>query len=661
MKRNYILLLILASLILAGCESKEYREFEDTQIKIESAEVIFSATGGTGEVVVAEAGAFTATSNHEDWCFIAVHDHTITVTVTPNFTVSSRNARVTVKSGDKTKYISIIQTSVSFRLETADFNFPAKGDTVQVSYETEAPLKIEAAPWVKDSVDVADKRIILWAGLNPSLTSARSTTVTVLAQNQSPGDTTTLYKQSFVVAQSATSFTIQEQAVSIAGAAAEKFIPFKTDAWLAVDTPNDATSWLTASVENGEIVLQTTFNQSVDTERTTTLTLSLQDEENATFHTQGLPVTQSPAKFNLSPSAVSFSKEAGERQVSFDLEEGATLALDVPNDVTWLTAEVVGQEIVLQAEANMGISTKSATVTVSLQYEGYTFHTHDLLVSQQAFTFETGTYTTIPYAAGSTISIPFESDVTVTASPGSDWLTAAVVGQKIIVTATTPSPSALNTREGIVTVILKNSGGTTLQELPIPVVQDKNIQPSYADFLGTYTMRYSISYSSTATTRAIPVTLTEKVASQSYKLDGILPDNQDIGGELVVTYSEGNISITGQSLRTYPAGTNFTVGTAGNTPAGSVAAGDLFWLLPYSAGNAISRSTTYGVVSSDYDFSGEAFKFRMVDNGKWSTKTAGFALRIYHGDTPVSYIYGKQPSGSSAGYYYHYMVFEKQE
>jgi hypothetical protein len=95
--------------------------------------------------------------------------------------------------------VSVTQSSVSFKLEAADLEIASRGDTVQVPYETEAPLHVEIddPSWLKYSIDAENKQILLWAALNPSLTENRSTEVTVSAQNGA----TALYTQSFTVTQ----------------------------------------------------------------------------------------------------------------------------------------------------------------------------------------------------------------------------------------------------------------------------------------------------------------------------------------------------------------------------------------------------------------------------------------------------------------------------
>jgi hypothetical protein len=198
MKNNYILLLILASLILAGCESKEYHDFEDTQVKIESADAIFSASGGTGEIVVASDGVFTVTSD-QDWCTLTSNGRKITVTVEPNLSMSGRTAKITIKVGEKVNYVMLTQMSPSFKMETTDVYAPPRaGEEVRVPYETDVQLAIEqvADDWLTASVE-GQEIVLQVVASNPSMDNTRKTTVTVAVRNLGE----TIFTQKFNVTQ----------------------------------------------------------------------------------------------------------------------------------------------------------------------------------------------------------------------------------------------------------------------------------------------------------------------------------------------------------------------------------------------------------------------------------------------------------------------------
>ncbi|MDR1554076.1 MAG: hypothetical protein LBS69_11565 [Prevotellaceae bacterium] len=197
MKKIYLIQILLLSIFLAGCDSTEYLEFENTQVKIESANVNFSALGGTGEIVVAESNNFTATVD-QTWCSLNVSGNVISVTAIPNMSISGRNARITVKSGNKVNYVSVTQASITFKTETDNATIDGKGGEARIAYETEASLAIDTVTgsWLTASID-GNEIVLQAANANPSISNTRSATVTLAIQNQG----TTLFTYDISVTQ----------------------------------------------------------------------------------------------------------------------------------------------------------------------------------------------------------------------------------------------------------------------------------------------------------------------------------------------------------------------------------------------------------------------------------------------------------------------------
>lgn len=133
----------------------------------------------------------------------------------------------------------------------------------------------------------------------------------------------------------------------------------------------------------------------------------------------------------------------------------------------------------------------------------------------------------------------------------------------------------------------------------------------YDDFLGKYTMKYSILYNDPALTRELEVELVRNVNNQSYILKGILTDNTP--GNIIVNFEEGGVlSLKGQIMHTYENG-------------------NLLWWLPFSNDNYTSRTTTYGLMSSNLQKEqGKIVSFSMVSDGVWTSHPMiGFIVRIY--------------------------------
>ena len=150
----------------------------------------------------------------------------------------------------------------------------------------------------------------------------------------------------------------------------------------------------------------------------------------------------------------------------------------------------------------------------------------------------------------------------------------------------------------------------------------------YEIFLGDYTMRYTTTNTNSTSTRSLDVSLVVEKEDISYRLVGVLPDGSP--ASIIVDYVDGNVQIRGQIMYTWP-DTRYD-----------------FWLLPYSipngGSNYTSRSTTVGLISADIERTDGKIKWRMIDNGVWSSSgnsLAGFLLRNYNGSTNAGNVNGK--------------------
>lgn len=87
----------------------------DDALSVVSNDVMIPSAGGTGNIVVDGNGTVTAESSL-DWCTTAVSGNTVTVTATANNSIESRNAIVTIKSGNKSTQVTVYQEGMVFVL-----------------------------------------------------------------------------------------------------------------------------------------------------------------------------------------------------------------------------------------------------------------------------------------------------------------------------------------------------------------------------------------------------------------------------------------------------------------------------------------------------------------------------------------------------------------
>jgi hypothetical protein len=332
------------------------------------------------------------------------------------------------------------------------------------------------------------------------------------------------------------------------------------------------------------------------------------------------------SQLKIESSDINFSAMGGTGEIVVAENETFTAT----SDKDWCNLSISGKVISVTATPNMSISGRTARITVKSNNK-----INYVSVTQTSISLSIETDNISISGRGDEARITYSTEAEMTIGNIADsWLTASVDGNEIVFEAT-PNPSLTSTRSTTV-ILAVQSQGNTLLVYNISVTQGANYL-TYEDYLGIYTMNYSITYASSIPTRSLTVTLSVKSEGQTYRLDGILADGSP--GEITVNYNnaDGSISLLGQVMHVYP-DTQYD-----------------FWWLPYSTDAYISRTATYGMFSTDFDLSNGGLKFRMVDNGLWTRITAGFMLRNYNGSTSMGNINGKdgQP-------YYFYPSFEKQ-
>ncbi|WP_051697825.1 BACON domain-containing protein [Prevotella sp. 10(H)] len=149
-----ILLLSLFCIFIVGCSDDDK---EESVLRIIEKSIEFPADGGTGKIVVEATQAVSATSD-QDWCTVIVSDKTISVTVTPVDILESRNARITIKSGNEVVYAEVSQQGVILWLYGTNITnntieFPYNGSSVSGESRINRQFTIEAPDWVHFTVD----------------------------------------------------------------------------------------------------------------------------------------------------------------------------------------------------------------------------------------------------------------------------------------------------------------------------------------------------------------------------------------------------------------------------------------------------------------------------------------------------------------------------
>lgn len=154
----------------------------DGALVVVSNDAMIPSVGGTGTIVVEGNGTVTAESSSE-WCATSVSGNTVTVSATPNNAIESRNATVTIKSGNKSTQVSIYQEGMVFVLTEHSFDLDDSAATLQASVQLNnaaATITVgEKADWLSGQYNPATGKIEISVAANET-GSARSGSIEFL-------------------------------------------------------------------------------------------------------------------------------------------------------------------------------------------------------------------------------------------------------------------------------------------------------------------------------------------------------------------------------------------------------------------------------------------------------------------------------------------------
>lgn len=258
MKKIFSLLIMTLCLFMAGCSDEE-NDTTVPQLGIDNSGVIFTAAGGTGTIELKVAGA-TATAD-KDWFTVSVSGKTITVTASPNTTISGRTGQVIIKQDGLERTVPVTQTgNRAPDPEMTEVMMPIEASETFISVASEMPFTATTdAEWL--TTQVKGDTLILKTTSNKAQ-PIRHTTVTLSAGTFS------------------VSITVTQDGIVL--------IPETTDAILsndgetlkiAVETSGNFTvksnaSWLTVAKGSNYVTLTTEANPTTNP-RNAVVTLSL--------------------------------------------------------------------------------------------------------------------------------------------------------------------------------------------------------------------------------------------------------------------------------------------------------------------------------------------------------------------------------------------------
>ena len=163
--RKYLNILLAVSVIALAAACNKEKPAENTPMKLSvlSSQVDFDCAGGDGTIVVEADGTVSAVSDRS-WASVSVNGKTISVHVEPWNKLESRYAKVTVKCGDESTDVAVLQRGASLSLEGLSLLdetlLMGESDTYLFPYASESELTVSSNDdWL--NVSVADGNIVV--------------------------------------------------------------------------------------------------------------------------------------------------------------------------------------------------------------------------------------------------------------------------------------------------------------------------------------------------------------------------------------------------------------------------------------------------------------------------------------------------------------------
>lgn len=160
--------LVLAAMLFATACSDEGSEIGVPLLELESSDVLFSYSGGTGTIVVIADGPVKAETK-SDWCSVqSVNGRTVTLSAAKNPGVIGRAARITVEADGKKVNVIASQIGETFSVSPKLLEFPGRTDTKTVIVDSDYDLTVEpSADWLSYSWSADKKFLYVTAAANP--------------------------------------------------------------------------------------------------------------------------------------------------------------------------------------------------------------------------------------------------------------------------------------------------------------------------------------------------------------------------------------------------------------------------------------------------------------------------------------------------------------
>lgn len=387
------------------------------QLKLSKETLSFTPNSGNNTFTITSNVSWTVTSNKTSWCTVdkssGSNNATIKVSVTENTSDASRNAIITVKSGDVTKQVKVTQEGKQLKLSKDALSFtPSSGNnTFTITSNMSWTVSSNKTWCTVDKSSGSNNATIKVSVTDNTSESSREAIITVKS-----GDLSKQVK----VTQDGVTLTVSESSLSFTSSAGNKTFTI-TSNYASWTVSSNQTSWCTVDKTSGSaasatIKVSVTANTSANS-RSATITVKSGNAKKT------VSVSQSgDQSFNASMGTTNYKADGDYQYLNVTASSGISWTASASQSWVHFTASKYNtyngtgsaSNIRVYVDANPTLSKRSAVVYVK---SGSV--TKSINITQDA-----GTLT----ASMNTKSYKAEGDnwpLDVTASSGISWTASA--------------------------------------------------------------------------------------------------------------------------------------------------------------------------------------------------------------------------------------------
>ncbi len=254
MKKIFSFIALLAGVIsFTSCSSDDATYQATPKLEVTSADVLFEAAGGNGNVVVNASGAVTATTT-ANWLTLSVQGNNVVVSANPNITLEGRSGLIKIVSGDTEAEVTATQKGSVYGIPSLEYKMGDYQASLNIDVVHNLAVTVESqADWLAAVFNEETSQIELVAEDNDEADPRVGTVIVTM------GD----YSDEIVVTQAGLLLEVETDALNAANKGASATVSVEHTRTVEVASQCD---WITATFDQKTSSVKLTVAENASTD-----------------------------------------------------------------------------------------------------------------------------------------------------------------------------------------------------------------------------------------------------------------------------------------------------------------------------------------------------------------------------------------------------------